>query len=137
MIAIGSIHHVTLTVKDLDISIRFYTQLLGLQPIERPSFPFKGAWFKVGTQQLHLIEREEKQRTSSQVINPQQQHVAFRVKNIQKALQWLRTNGYKEDHPDPTQRLLVNLESRAGFPQIFLFDPDGHLLEINAEDKGD
>ena len=57
---IESLHHVSLNVRDLELSRRFYQEILGLQPIERPPFDFPGAWFAAGsTQQLHLIVHDQ------------------------------------------------------------------------------
>ncbi|KIE59443.1 lactoylglutathione lyase [Methylacidiphilum kamchatkense Kam1] len=134
MVAMQAIHHVTLPVKDLERSIRFYTEVLGLKQIARPPFSFPGAWFEVGNQQLHLtVGSSPLPNTESLRIDTKARHVAFRVKNITEALTWLKERGYSEESTDPAFRLKINLESVAGFPQIFLLDPDGHLLEINSE----
>ncbi|QSR88787.1 VOC family protein [Methylacidiphilum caldifontis] len=137
MLIVESIHHVTLPVKDLNQSVGFYSKLLGLKQIERPPFPFSGAWFQVGTQQLHLTEWTDEKKSPDFSMNTRDHHVAFRVKSINEALEWLRKQGYREDHANPSLRLWVKLDSVAGFPQIFLFDPDGHLIEINAQRKED
>ena len=47
--------HFALYVRDLEASVHFYGGVLGLPPLPRPDFPFLGAWFALGTQQLHLI----------------------------------------------------------------------------------
>ncbi|TFE67243.1 lactoylglutathione lyase [Methylacidiphilum sp. Yel] len=134
MVAMEAIHHVTLPVKDLERSIRFYTEVLGLKQIARPPFSFPGAWFEVGNQQLHLtVLSSPLPNTESPWIDTKARHVAFRVKNIMEALTWLKGMGYSEEQTDPAFRLKINLNSVAGFPQIFLLDPDGHLLEINSE----
>ncbi|CAI9085909.1 lactoylglutathione lyase [Candidatus Methylacidiphilum fumarolicum] len=134
MVVMEAIHHVTLPVKDLERSIRFYTEVLGLKQIVRPPFSFPGAWFEVGNQQLHLtVVSSPIPNTESRWIDTKARHVAFRVKNITEALTWLKGKGYSEEQTDPAFRLKINLNSVAGFPQIFLLDPDGHLLEINSE----
>ncbi len=34
----------------------FYTQVLGMEKLPRPPFPFDGAWLQAGGLTLHLIE---------------------------------------------------------------------------------
>jgi catechol-2,3-dioxygenase len=48
---IEAIHHVSLGVTDLEISRRFYSQILGLEELTRPPFDFPGAWFSAGASQ--------------------------------------------------------------------------------------
>jgi glyoxylase I family protein len=44
-------------VSDVEASLYFYTQILGLQQMERPDLGFPGAWFQLGkNQQLHIIK---------------------------------------------------------------------------------
>ena len=47
-----SLHHVSVLVSDTGRALRFYRDLLGLQPDDsRPSLDFPGAWLAVGEQQ--------------------------------------------------------------------------------------
>src|SRR5215470_14221765 len=93
------LHHVSLPVRDLERSKRFYLEVLGLEEIERPKFPFGGAWFRVGEkQELHLIlqhtdatYRENKGPDSGDI------HLAVRVKSYGAVLEFLHANGYRED----------------------------------------
>lgn len=55
MIVFETLHHVTITVTDLNRARRFYAGVLSLEEIERPAFEFAGAWYRLGDQQLHLI----------------------------------------------------------------------------------
>src|ERR1051326_4564761 len=53
---IAAIHHIALTVRDLERSKEFYREILSLEEIGRPPFTFPGAWFQLGeSQQIHLI----------------------------------------------------------------------------------
>ena len=40
------LHHVSLCVTDVERARRFYIGILGLEEIERPNFPFPGAWLQ-------------------------------------------------------------------------------------------
>ena len=130
-----AIHHVSLTVRDLEKSREFYRRVLGLEEIARPNFPFPGAWFRVGvgTQQLHLIEHSDGTFRGDKRIDTRDVHFAVRVPSYQKALGFLRSNGFTEDVADTDpRRMVVRPRPTAGFPQIYILDPDHHVIEINA-----
>lgn len=48
-------NHYTIAVSDIGRSTSFYSDILGLQQIRRPSFERHGAWFTMGNIELHLI----------------------------------------------------------------------------------
>ena len=52
---VKAIDHVTLVVKDLERSRRFYVETLGMREVSRPAFSFAGSWFQAGKTQIHLI----------------------------------------------------------------------------------
>jgi len=132
---IEALHHVALNATNLDRSRRFYQEILGLEEIARPPFPFPGAWFRLaGGQQLHLIVHTSPTLRKSSVIDTRDVHVAVRVASYGRALERLRSLGYREDATDgDTRRMIVNPRATAGFPQIYILDPDLHVIEINAE----
>jgi len=132
---IGALHHVSLPVTDLERSIRFYREILGLRQIERPPFNFPGAWFAVGdSQQLHLIVHDGATFRGQKAINTRDGHFAVRVASYRRATEFLKSKGYRED-ADPMDLLSIRLQPRAvaGFPQLYILDPDRHVIEINAE----
>ena len=132
---IESIHHVSLTVRDLERSRKFYSEILGLCEIERPNFPFPGAWFEVpgGQQHVHLIIHAHATFRPTLTIDNRDSHFAVRVPSYEKAVEFLVLKGYREDAPDGDPRgMRTNPHATAGFPQIYIVDPDGHVIEINA-----
>ena len=55
---IFSLNHASLIVANINISLVFYCEVLGLQQVDRPDLGFPGAWLQLGAQQLHLLELE-------------------------------------------------------------------------------
>ena len=117
---IKQLNHVAIRVADVDRSSRFYSDMLGLEPIARPAFTFPGAWFQLGVdQELHIIgERDEDQAIISQ---PRGNHMALRVDSIRDVETELKQKGL--EFFGPRQR-------PDGAWQIFLADPDGHHVEL-------
>lgn len=127
MIKYKELHHVSLTVTDLERAKNFYSGILCLNEITRPNFDFPGAWYEIGQQQLHLIEYP-----SSQTLRPDKHlssregHFALRVEDYAETLKWLKNNGVE---------ILEKPNSKSGFAQIFCADPDGNLIELNVDQK--
>jgi len=55
MLEFETLHHVAISVSDLARAKRFYGEILGLEEIARPNFPFAGAWYRIVDRELHLI----------------------------------------------------------------------------------
>ena len=131
---VTALHHVALPVSDLARSTRFYREVLGLEQLERPAaFDFPGAWFAIGGGQLHLIERRDGTLRASKPLDSRDVHFAIRVADFDAMLAHLGSLGYHDEAPaDDVMRLKANRHPNAGFPQIFILDPDRHVIEINA-----
>jgi hypothetical protein len=54
------------------------------------------------------------------------------VRSFRRALDHLAAHGYRPDAREEALRIKVSLEPTAGFPQIFVLDPDRNVIEINA-----
>ena len=131
---IATIHHVSLNVTDLERSRKFYREILGLQEIVRPPFDFPGAWFAVGdAQQLHLIVHGHATFRSAQKIDTRDNHFAVRVEDYFATIEFLHGKGYREEAADSDPlKMHTQPHATAGFPQIYICDPDWHVIEINA-----
>ena len=140
MFTISTLHHVSLPITDIKRSRKFYGELLNLKEIERPNFDFYGIWYQVGDRQLHLIgkNKDESKSTAKPTfregkgIDSRDAHFAIRVKSCGDALKYFLDNGYAEDAIDEFKRIKVSVAPVAGFPQLYIIDPDRNTIEFNA-----
>jgi len=130
-----ALHHVSLPVSDLERSRTFYREVLGLREIERPPFDFPGAWFAVGDGQLHLIgDSADPTRRDGKGVDSHDVHLGIRVTSWAEALRFLESKGYRADADDlDPKKMKFSPRPTAGFPQIYILDPDRNVIEINAE----
>ena len=70
---------------------------------------------------------------SGKGIDSRDGHFALRVASYWEALEELQAKGYTLDADDEFRRIKADPHSVAGFPQIYLLDPDRNQIEINAE----
>ncbi|PLR66535.1 VOC family protein [Bacillus sp. UMB0893] len=123
MISHQSIQHVSLSVTNLEMAKHFYENILCLKEIERPPFDSDGAWYEIGSQQIHLIVDENSQTLrKNHDLNSREGHLALRINDYRSALDWLVQHHieYRED-----------VNGVSGFDQIYFNDPDGNLIELN------
>ena len=113
------VSHVSFAVRDLERSLRFYRDLLGLTPIDRPNFPFPGAWLASGDFQIHLIVVPERMPvgTPPPKLTPLANHFAFVVPSFKETAATLRENGFEP----------MEAESMG---QMWVSDPDGNVIEL-------
>jgi glyoxylase I family protein len=143
VLRIEMLHHVSLPCSDLERSKHFYSTVLGLEETERPAFTFKGAWYRVGDRSLHLIVPDPGASPTlrhDKAIDSRDAHFAIRVQSYSKAVAHLESKGYRRSddrNPTPTGAnplpMRLNPAGAAGFPQIYILDPDRNVIEINAE----
>lgn len=131
---IKAIHHVSLGVTDLERSRQFYTEVLGLEELPRPPFDFPGVWFSAGaSQQVHLIVHPHSTFRTGKGMDNRDGHFAFRVASYRETVDYLESKGYREGATDDLfKRMVLQPHATAGFPQIYILDPDRNVIEINA-----
>lgn len=122
---IRELDHVALHVADVDVSRRFYSEVLRLEEMPRPAFDFPGAWFRIGGHhELHLIG----DRIDPVFSGYRGTHLAVSVDDLNE---W-------ECHIDGlgVERLPRKVRPD-GLLQTFLVDPDGHWIELNNSSSGE
>jgi catechol 2,3-dioxygenase-like lactoylglutathione lyase family enzyme len=130
---IDTLHHVSLVITDLGLAKAFYEDILGLPEIARPPFPFPGAWYQVGAGELHLIVGAAGASfRGAKAVNSRDGHLAIRVKSYRRAVEHLRGLGYRPDASDARWVTKENPAGTAGYPQLYILDPDYNVIEINA-----
>ena len=133
MFTIESIHHVSLPVADLERSKQFYQEVLGLTEIERPPFDFPGAWYQLGDRQLHLIVHNNSTFREDKAVDTRDIHFAIRVNSYQETREYLRSKGFHPEANDEFKKMKEDPHSTAGWPQLYIMDPDRNVIELNAE----
>ncbi len=116
-IKIHELNHVALHVSNLEESMEFYGNVIGLPLLPRPAFNFPGAWFALGSQELHLIYDD-----TLVPANRKHHHFALLVDDVFAAKAELESKGiaeFKGPAPRPD-----------GPMQLFFSDPDGYLIEL-------
>ncbi|MEW5838244.1 MAG: VOC family protein [Pseudomonadota bacterium] len=113
------LHHVSVLVADTAQSLRFYVDVLGLAPIERPDLGFPGVWLGLGAQQLHLMELPNPDAREGRAQHAgRDRHFALQVAELAPFEQRLQAAG------------VSFTRSRSGRASIFCRDPDGNGVEL-------
>jgi len=126
MLRITALHHAAICVTDAERSKRFYREVLGLKELDRPAFPFGGAWYDLGDgRQLHLIEDAQALTLrGTTAVDARDGHLALRVADYDAALAHVRAHGIEcIERPDNV----------TPWKQLYVADPDGHIIELNVE----
>ena len=126
-IQVKSLDHVTIVVKDLERSRQFYVDGLGMTELPRPAFTFPGSWFQAGVTQVHLIQEHVGTPPAGNPLPEQfrtsrSQHFAFVVDDAEATYARAQELGMKIVSPPKSRP--------DGFVQVFLNDPDGHVVEL-------
>lgn len=114
------LEHIGIKTLNIEEAIDFYTKVLGFILINRiKPGDVELVFLKLGETIIELVEINDGSPYSDGVVN----HVAFRVNDIFKAVEWLRKNGVKLINDEPRQMG----EGRYNF---FFRGPSGEKLEL-------
>src|SRR5216117_3741111 len=113
--------HTRMRVSDMDETIRFYTEVLGLEVLERKTSPRGShlAFLKVPNSE-ELIELASFPPSGPVTVQPDLVHLAFEVENLEEAMHELAAMGMPITD-GPTR-------SSSGSRFIFIDAPDGYEI---------
>jgi glyoxylase I family protein len=123
------LHHITLITADIERSIAFYRDVLGLGIVrDTPSDDDPGVrhvWFGAvdGTPGRLLSVMEYPQLPTGVVGTGSTQHFALAVETAEELDAW---RGYLAEQEVECSEVF----DRGGFRSLYLRDPDGHVVEI-------
>ncbi|CAN6541190.1 unnamed protein product [Malus baccata var. baccata] len=117
-----SVHHVGLLCENLERSLSFYQNILGLEINEaRPhdKLPYRGAWLWVGSEMIHLMELPNPDPlTGRPTHGGRDRHTCIAIRDVSKLKAILDDAG------------IPYTLSKSGRPAIFTRDPDANALEF-------
>lgn len=126
-------HHVSVLSRDVEHATTFYTDVLGMTPVERPPFPHAGAWLRSGPLEVHITYYLDG-TFRTRPVDPNDTHFAIRVPDFEEAVARLARHGYSEaGEADDPRRIVIKRDSVTGYPQLWIMDHDRNVIEINAE----
>lgn len=119
------LNHTAIYVADVQKSVVFYQQILGLDTIPEPFHDGKHAWFRTGPGlALHVIEGAPVKKEYYK-----NQHTCFSVGSVQNFITLLQKNNIAWEDRDGTKMAVTTRID--GVKQIWLQDPDGYWIEVN------
>ncbi len=119
---VSGLNHVSVVAHDLETSVRFYVDELGLEPIPTPNFGFPVRWLRAGDLQVHLFERPGEP--------PSHAHFGLEIDDAMAAYRRMKELGAL-DH-ETFGNCMYELPD--GGVQIYVRDPAGNLVELDHPD---
>jgi catechol 2,3-dioxygenase-like lactoylglutathione lyase family enzyme len=121
MIEVANVHHVNIDVRDVDRSVKFYEEVLGLKdgPVPKSHRPLR--WVYAGETPIIHISQGGADKGDAPKDSEIFQHVAFRVTDMDAARERIENLGI-EHHLNANEKFSVR--------QIFFDDPDGVTIEL-------
>lgn len=130
--AVARITHISINADDLEESVRFYTEVFGLEPIPTPYYGDPIQWLRCGDAHLHLVTKN--------VEAPSFHHFALHVdhfEGVYRAVEAFETATFdclgdpKEEFDGETPPVY---RVKNGAVQLYVRDPSGNEVEVNYPD---
>lgn len=118
--ATTGINHVSIRTRDLDESERFYAELVGAERLASPNFGIPVRWLRIGGMQIHLLLDSHGGGGLG--------HFGITVDDVAPVYERARELGAL----DSTVNGHYFWELPDGVVQLYLRDPSGNLVEVNA-----
>ena len=119
--AATGMNHFNILTDDVDATVDFYRNAVGLEPGPRPDLGFPGAWMYAGGRPiLHISGGRSKDQLKPGVID----HMAFSATGLADTLSRLDRLGIHYAH---------RRQAGAGTWQVFFFDPNGARVEMDFD----
>jgi catechol 2,3-dioxygenase-like lactoylglutathione lyase family enzyme len=116
---VSGMNHFTILTDDVDRTVTFYRDTMGLRSGHRPDLGFPGAWLYAGDAAiLHIVGGRDREHLKPGVID----HMAFTAHDLRAAVARLREH-------DVHYACRRQIES--GVWQLFFFDPNGAHVELD------
>lgn len=119
------VNHVSIVVRDMDESVRFYEEVFGAQRVPTARFPQGNVvWLALGATQLHLFESDGGDDPTLH------HHYGLDVEDFDALYEKAKAMGIL----DSTAFGTAIRSHPAGWVQLYLRDPAGNLLEVDCPD---
>ena len=127
---ITGLFHVAIKTNDLDATVKFYTDVLGMKLAHRPDFGFPGAWLALedGTPIIHIyaggpaLGADGRTPHGTAALD----HVSLTIKGWDECLDRVKRLGY-----DWRAAIVPGMS----LWQIFVHDPSGVMMELTFDGK--
>jgi len=112
--------HISFIISNVQKSMLFYENILGLERDKRPDLDFEGLFYKLDNQQqLHLMcVQNPYQNCQRPNHGGRDMHIALAVESLQKTCEKMQ------------QANIAYTLSRSGRAALFCRDPDGNTIEL-------
>jgi catechol 2,3-dioxygenase-like lactoylglutathione lyase family enzyme len=118
---IHGLNHFTVIAEDIERTLDFYVNVLGLEPGFRPDLGFPGAWlYANGQAVLHVYSDRAMPASRAGVID----HMAFTASGLKEVKERLDARAIAYD---------LRRQRGAGTWQLFCHDPNGARVELDFD----